>query len=61
MLAELQEELQQDDASLALAEVHGQVRDLLQAEGLSSRIPGIVQRMRVASLIGQREHTLLAS
>ena len=60
MLGELQEELQQEDASLALAEVHGQVRDLLQAEGLSSRIPGIVQRMRVAWLIGQREQTLLA-
>ncbi|HEV2733106.1 MAG TPA: SulP family inorganic anion transporter [Terriglobales bacterium] len=61
MLSELQEDVRQTGASLALAEVHGQVRDLLQAEGLSSRIPGIVQRMRIASFIGQRKHTMPAA
>lgn len=61
MLSELQEEVQQTGASLALAEVHGQVRDLLQAEGLASQIPGIVQRMRISSLIGQAKHTMPAA
>jgi anti-anti-sigma factor len=58
MLSELEEEVRQTGASLALAEVHGEVRDLLQAEGLSARIPGILQRMRIASLIGQTEYTM---
>ena len=58
MLNELEEEVKHAGAALSLAEVHGEVRDLLQAEGLGSRIPGIAQRMRIAALIGQRKHAL---
>jgi sulfate permease, SulP family len=53
MLRELDEEVTQAGASLALAEVHGDVRDLLHAEGLETRVPGIAQRMRIAVLIEQ--------
>ena len=55
MLSELDDELKQAGAALALAEVHGEVRDLLHAEGLASQIPGIAQRMRITALIGQRK------
>jgi high affinity sulfate transporter 1 len=58
MLSELDEEVKQAGAALALAEVHGEVRDLLHAEGLASRIPGIAQRKRIAVLIGERTQTL---
>lgn len=58
MLGELYEEALQTGASLALAEVHGEVRDLLQAEGLSSKIPGIVQRTRIATFVGQRMQSI---
>jgi sulfate permease, SulP family len=51
MLSELDEQVAQAGASLALAEVHGDVRDLLHAEGLETRIPGIAQRMSIAALI----------
>ena len=61
MLSELNEEVAQAGASLALAEVHGDVRDLLQAEGLEARIPGIAQRMRIAALIEQRKRVLRAA
>ena len=49
MLSELDEQVAQAGASLVLAEVHGDVRDLLHAEGLETRIPGIAQRMSIAS------------
>ena len=58
MLSELDEQVAQAGASLALAEVHGDVRDLLHAEGLETRIPGIAQRMSIAALIEQRERAL---
>ena len=58
MLSELDEQVRQAGASLALAEVHGDVRDLLHAEGLETRIPGIAQRMRIAALIEQRKQVL---
>jgi len=58
MLSELAELITREGASLALAEVHGEVRDLLQAEGLETRVPGIAQRMRIASLIKQEKPTL---
>jgi MFS superfamily sulfate permease-like transporter len=61
MLGELDEEVKQAGAALALAEVHGEVRDLLHAEGLASRIPGITQRMRIAALIGRRMPSLPAA
>lgn len=61
MISELDEEVKQAGAALALAEVHGDVRDFLHAEGLASRIPGIAQRMRIAALIGQRMQSLPAA
>ncbi len=58
MLGELDEQVAQGGASLMLAEVHGDVRDLLHAEGLETRIPGIAQRMSIAALIEQRKRAL---
>ena len=58
MLSELDEQVAQAGASLVLAEVHGDVRDLLHAEGLETRIPGIAQRMSIAALIEQRKRVL---
>jgi anti-anti-sigma factor len=58
MLGELAELINHAGASLALAEVHGEVRDLLQAEGLETRVPGIAQRMKIASLIEPEKRTL---
>ena len=58
MLSELDEQVAQAGASLVLAEVHGDVRDLLHAEGLETRIPGIAQRMNIAALIEQRKRAL---
>jgi len=51
MLSELHAELEQAGATLELAEVHGVVRDLSQAEGLHHRIRGIDQRLGVPALI----------
>jgi SulP family sulfate permease len=53
MLGELDEQLKQAGVSLKLAEVHGAVRDLSQAEGLHTRIQGIDRRLSIAALIGQ--------
>ena len=61
MLRELDEQVAQGGASLMLAEVHGDVRDLLHAEGLETRIPGIAQRMCIAALIEQRKRALRAA
>ena len=61
MLRELDEQVTQIGASLALAEVHGDVRDLLHAEGLQTRIPGIAQRMRIGALIEQKKRVLSAA
>jgi len=58
MFSELDEQVAQAGASLALAEVHGDVRDLLHAEGLEIRIPGIDQRMSIAALIEHRKRAL---
>ena len=58
MLSELDEQVAQGGASLMLAEVHGDVRDLLHAEGLETQIPGIAQRMSIAALIEQRKRAL---
>ncbi len=58
MLRELDEQVAQAGASLSLAEVHGDVRDLLHAEGLETRIPGIAQRMRITALVEQRKPAL---
>ena len=58
MLSELDEQVAQAGASLVLAEVHGDVRDLLHAEGLETRISGIAQRLSIAALIEQRKRVL---
>ncbi len=51
MLAELEEYLTQAGISLKLAETHGDVRDVLQAQGLEERIEGAGQRSDVETLI----------
>jgi hypothetical protein len=61
MLSELHEELKQTGASFGLAEVHGEVRDLLHAEGLASRIPGIAKRTRIGTLVAERGQVLPAA
>jgi sulfate permease, SulP family len=61
MLGELQEQLTKRGASLKLAEVHGSLRDLLQAEGLHTRIYGIQQRLRTATLVDLREEKTTVS
>jgi high affinity sulfate transporter 1 len=61
MIRELEEQVARVGASLALAEVHGDVRDLMRAEGLDTRIHGITQRMRIAALIEQRKQKLSAA
>ncbi|MGC1448854.1 MAG: SulP family inorganic anion transporter [Candidatus Sulfotelmatobacter sp.] len=51
MLRNLHRELGARGANLKLAEVHGEVRDLLQAEGLQEHIEGIEERVGVAALV----------
>jgi SulP family sulfate permease len=51
MLRELHEQLAKDGISFGLAEVHGAVRDLSEAEGLRTRVPGVDQRLGIAALI----------
>lgn len=51
MLNDLHGELAARGAQLKLAEVHGDARDLLRAEGLHGRVEGIEQRMPVATLV----------
>jgi len=51
MLSDLHRELAARGAILKLAEVHGEVRDMLQAEGLQERIEGVERRVGVAALV----------
>jgi SulP family sulfate permease len=51
MLRELEEHLTQAGVSLKLAEVHGDVRDILHAQELEQRIEGAGQRLNVETLI----------
>ena len=51
MLSDLHRELAACGAMLKLAEVHGDVRDLLRAEGLQGQVEGIGQRVGVAALV----------
>jgi SulP family sulfate permease len=51
MLSDLHRELEARGAKLKLAEVHGDVRDMLRAEGLQEHVEGIEQRMGVAALV----------
>ena len=51
MLAELEEYLTQAGISLKLAETHGNVRDVLHAQGLEERVEGVEQRSDVEALI----------
>jgi len=61
MLGQLHEKLTKSGVSLKLAEVHGSARDLLQAEGLHTRIFGIEQRLQTAALLHKREQVSRAS
>lgn len=61
MLRELREQVAHTGASLALADAHGHVRDLLRAEGLGQEIPGIIQRMRIAALIDEMRRATRAA
>ncbi|MGC1451017.1 MAG: SulP family inorganic anion transporter, partial [Candidatus Sulfotelmatobacter sp.] len=51
MLRDLHSELAARGAKLKLAEVHGEVRDMLQAEGLQEHIEGIERRAGVAAMV----------
>jgi len=53
MLSDLSRELAARGAKLKLAEVHGEVRDMLQAEGLQEYVEGIEQRVAVAELVAR--------
>jgi len=55
MLSDLHWELTKRGAKLKLAEVHGDVRDLLRAEGLQEHVEGIEQRVGVAALVARCE------
>ena len=61
MLGQLHEKLTKSGVSLKLAEVHGSARDLLQAEGLHTRIFGIEERLQTAALLHKREQVSRAS
>jgi len=51
MLSDLHRELAVRGAELKFPEVHGEVRDMLQAEGLQEYVEGIEQRVAVAELV----------
>ena len=51
MLSGLHRELTAQGVQLKLAEVHGDVRDMLRAEGLQEYVAGIEQRVDVAALV----------
>jgi high affinity sulfate transporter 1 len=53
MLSDLHRELAERGAILKLAEVHGDVREMLQAEGLQEQVEGIEQRVGVAALVAR--------
>ena len=53
MLSDLSRELAARGAKLKLAEVHGEVRDMLQADGLQEYVEGIEQRVAVAELVAR--------
>jgi MFS superfamily sulfate permease-like transporter len=51
MLGELRENLRQRDIGLTITNAHGRVRDLLRAEGLDSKIQGIVRGTTIADAL----------
>jgi len=53
MLSDLHRELAARGTKLKLAEVHGDVRDLLRAEGLQQHVEGIERRVGVAALVAR--------
>jgi len=59
MLRELQGQVAGQGVPLLLAEVHGQVRDLVEAEGLQG-VPGVTERTTIASFIQGREQAIRA-
>ncbi len=58
MLGELDAQLTKIGVLLRLAEGHGNVRDLLRAEGLHTRIPGIMERTTIQVSLQERERIL---
>jgi anti-anti-sigma factor len=58
MIGELSKELRSSGVCLKLAQVHGSVRDLLQAEGLERDIQGIEHRLRISTLIDSWKQAL---
>jgi anti-anti-sigma factor len=58
MIGELSKELRSSGVCLKLAQVHGSVRDLLQAEGLERDIQGIEHRLRISTLINSWKQAL---
>jgi len=60
MLRELDHQTAQLGSALALAEVHGDVRDLLYLEGLT-QIPGVKQRMKIDALIHEKLRVVQAA
>lgn len=61
MLFSLSDQLKEAGTLLAVAEVHGKVRDLLAREGRGKEIPGIRQRSAIAALIQQHQPLLKAA
>lgn len=53
MLKGLSNEMARAGGALALAEVHGNVRDMLQIEELDRKIPGAARRVGIAELISR--------
>ncbi len=51
MLSDLHRELAVRGAELKFPEVHGEVRDMLQTEGLQEYVEGIEQQVAVAELV----------
>ena len=52
-LAELAEKLRTRGINLVVADAHGRVRDLLRAEGLSEKIPGIARGAPIRDALGE--------
>ena len=53
MLSDLHQGLAARGAQLKLAEAHGEVRDMLKAEGLQEYVEGIAQRVEVGALVAR--------
>jgi high affinity sulfate transporter 1 len=57
MLGQLNRQVSQTGVVLSLAEVHGEVRGFLQADGLAAQIPGVAHRMGIEALLTALENS----